>query len=58
MNIPLRRYWNLLGDYFKIQKGRFLLLTVLMLGSLGLQLINPQIVRAFIDAATTGTPTG
>jgi ATP-binding cassette subfamily B protein len=57
MNIPLRRYWDLLGDYFKIQKGRFLLLAVLMLGSLGLQLINPQIVRAFIDATTTGTPT-
>jgi ABC-type multidrug transport system fused ATPase/permease subunit len=29
-----------------------LLLTVLLLGGIGLQLVNPQIVRQFIDAAT------
>ncbi len=33
------------------------MLIVLMLGGIGLQIINPQIVRAFIDAATTGTAT-
>jgi ATP-binding cassette subfamily B protein len=54
MNISLRRYWDVLGDYLKIQKPRFSLLTVLLLVSIGLQLINPQIVRRFIDAASTG----
>ena len=54
MNVPLRDYWDLLGPYFKIQKGRFLLLIVLMLGSIGLRLVSPQIVGGFIDAATAG----
>ncbi len=31
-----------------------LLLVVLALGSIGLQLANPQIVRFFLDAAETG----
>jgi ATP-binding cassette subfamily B protein len=54
MNIPLRRYWDLLGDYFRIQKGWFVLLVVLMVGSIGLQIANPQIVRAFLDAVGSG----
>ena len=54
MNIPLRRYWDLLGGYFKMQNRRFVLLIVLMLGNIGLQLLNPQIVRAFLDAVTEG----
>jgi len=51
----MRRYWDLLGDYVKIQKLRFSVLTLLLLGSIGLQIVNPQIVRVFIDAATLGT---
>jgi ABC-type multidrug transport system fused ATPase/permease subunit len=58
MNIPLRQYWNLLADHIKPQKGRFALLTVLLLGSIVLQIANPQIVRAFIDGVTSGEPTG
>jgi ABC-type multidrug transport system fused ATPase/permease subunit len=54
MNIPLRRYWDLLGPYLKIQKTRFSLLTVLLLGSIGLQVVNPQIMRYFIDTAISG----
>jgi len=54
MNVPLKQYWDLLARHIRPQKGRFLLLTVLLLGSTGLQLVNPQIVRAFIDAATSG----
>ncbi len=54
MNIPLRRYWDLLGGYLTRQRGRFLLLIVLLLGSIGLQVINPQIVRYFIDTALAG----
>ena len=58
MNIPLRRYWDLLGPYILLQKGRFLLLTGLLLGSIGLQVVNPQIMRHFIDAAMAGEATG
>ncbi|MFL7791591.1 MAG: ABC transporter ATP-binding protein [Anaerolineae bacterium] len=58
MNIPLRQYWNLLADHIKPQKGRFALLTVLLLGSIVLQIANPQIVRTFIDGVTSGEPTG
>jgi len=54
MNIPLRRYWDLLGGYLTRQRGRFSLLIVLLLGSIGLQVINPQIVRYFIDTAVAG----
>jgi ATP-binding cassette subfamily B protein len=58
MNIPLRRYWDLLADHIKPQRGRFALLVVLLLGSIGLQIANPQIVRTFIDGVTSGEPTG
>lgn len=54
MRIPLKAYWELLADYIRPQKVRFALLTFLMLGSIGLQLINPQIMRSFIDAAMAG----
>ena len=52
MNIPLKRYWDLLVDHLRPQKGRFSLLTVLLLGSIGLQLVIPQVTRYFIDTAT------
>ena len=54
MNIPLRAYWQLLATYIQSQKMRFLLLVVLLLSGIALQVINPQIVRAFIDAVTAG----
>jgi ATP-binding cassette subfamily B protein len=58
MNIPLKRYWELLGNYLKIQRGRFSLLTILLLSSIGLQVFNPQIMRHFIDTAVSGGATG
>ena len=54
MGIPLKRYWNLLVNYLKPQWPWVLLLAVLILGNLGLQLVSPQIVRHFIDAARAG----
>jgi ATP-binding cassette subfamily B protein len=54
VKIPLKQYWDLLAKHIKPQKGRFALLTVLLLGSIGLQVVNPQIVRHFIDAAIAG----
>jgi ATP-binding cassette, subfamily B, bacterial len=57
MNLPLKPYWELLAKYIRPQKRLFFLLTVLLFGSIGLQLINPQIMRGFIDAALAGAPT-
>ena len=57
MNLPLKQYWLLLAEYIRPQKGRFILLAALMLGAIGLQLINPQIMRNFIDSALAGAPT-
>ncbi len=57
MNIPLKPYWELLAKYLKPQKWTFILLAVLLFGSIGLQLVNPQIMRGFIDAALAGAPT-
>lgn len=55
MNIPLRQYWQLLSKYLRSQKVRFFVLSVLLLSSIGVQLVNPQIMRQFIDAARAGT---
>lgn len=54
MNVSLKHYWALLADHIKPQRTRFTLLAILLLGNIGLQLINPQIVRHFIDAAQRG----
>ncbi|MFN2285100.1 MAG: ABC transporter ATP-binding protein, partial [Anaerolineae bacterium] len=54
MKLPLQNYRALLADHIKPQKARFALLAILLLGNIGLQLINPQIVRHFIDAAQGG----
>ncbi len=58
MNIPFKRYWDLLGPYLMLQKGRFALLTILLLTSIGLQVFNPQIMRDFLDAAMAGESVG
>ncbi|MEZ4731408.1 MAG: ABC transporter ATP-binding protein [Caldilineaceae bacterium] len=57
MHIPLRDYWSLLARYLRTQRGKVTLLALLLFGSIGLQLINPQIVRRFIDAAQGGQST-
>lgn len=55
MNVPIREYMSLLSRYLKPYKGKVMLLMLLLAASVGLQLINPQIVRYFIDAAKSGT---
>jgi ABC-type multidrug transport system fused ATPase/permease subunit len=47
-------YRDLLVTYLKPQWQRAGLMAVLLLASIGLQLVNPQILRSFIDAATSG----
>ena len=54
MRIPLKQYWNLLVNYLESQWPRALLLSVLLFSSIGLQLVNPQIMRHFIDTAQSG----
>jgi ABC-type multidrug transport system fused ATPase/permease subunit len=54
MNTSLKHYWALLARHIRPQKGRFTLLAMLMLGNIGLQIANPQIMRAFIDSALAG----
>ena len=54
MKIPLRTYWDLLARHIAPQKPLFVWLVLLLLGSISLQIINPQIMRAFIDSALGG----
>jgi ATP-binding cassette subfamily B protein len=53
-NTSLKRYWDLLSHHLQPQRGAFTLLAVLLLGNIGLQIANPQIMRTFIDTALAG----
>jgi len=55
MHISLRQYYGILIRYLRPQAPRFALLAALVFVSIGLQLVNPQIVRYFIDAVKSGT---
>ncbi|HEV7235479.1 MAG TPA: ABC transporter ATP-binding protein, partial [Ktedonobacteraceae bacterium] len=57
MRLPLKRYLTLLKTYLKPQWLRTLVLAVLLLTSIGLHLLNPQILRYFIDTAIAGGAT-
>ena len=54
MRIPIKQYHNLLINYLKPLWFKVLLLTILFITGIGLQLINPQIMRYFIDTAKSG----
>src|SRR4051812_2732804 len=54
MNIPLQRYSSLLLKYLKPQWRRAALLGCLLVATTAMQLVNPQILRYFIDTATIG----
>jgi len=51
MELPLRRYWDLLSQYLKPLRFKVVLLTGLIFSTIGLQIVNPQIIRYFIDTA-------
>jgi ABC-type multidrug transport system fused ATPase/permease subunit len=53
-NLPLTLYRHVLGTYLRPQRARVALLTALLLGGIGLQLLNPQVIRYFIDTTQTG----
>jgi ATP-binding cassette subfamily B protein len=52
----VERYRHYLATYLRPQGGRVALLAVLLLASIGLQLVGPQVLRRFIDAAGAGEP--
>ena len=54
MNLSFKSYWNLLSDHIRPQKGRFILLAMMLFGSIGLRIFAPQIMRKFIDSALAG----
>ncbi|MGD9893153.1 MAG: ABC transporter ATP-binding protein [Dehalococcoidia bacterium] len=56
MNIPLRQYTDLLAGYLRPQRTRVAALSVLLLASVALPLVGPQIIRVFIDRAIDGAP--
>lgn len=55
-NINYRAYGRLLARYLRPQKKRVTLLVALLLSSIALQLINPQLVRRFLDGVENGRP--
>ncbi|NTV65928.1 MAG: ABC transporter ATP-binding protein, partial [Oscillochloris sp.] len=50
--------WRLLAAYLAPQRALLALLALLVFGGAALQLVGPQIIRAFIDATQTGQPGG
>ena len=56
MQHSLRRYGSFLLRYLRPQRKRVALLSVLLIGSIILRIANPQIIRVFIDSATSSDP--
>ena len=57
MRIPITSYWVLLRTYLRPQWRRIILLAVLLALRIATRLVNPQIVRGFLDQALAGTTT-
>lgn len=57
MQFSLKQYSDLLAEYLEPQRNRVLWLAITLLGSIGLQILNPQLLGYFIDAATAGSST-
>jgi ATP-binding cassette subfamily B protein len=56
MQLPIGLHLSLLSRYLRPHWRKMILLAALLFGSIGLQLIAPQILRQFIDAATSTAP--
>ena len=54
MALSFGQHRRLLTTYLKPQRARVALLAALLLTGIGLQLLNPQAIRFFIDAAEAG----
>jgi len=56
MKIPFRDYWDVLSVYVKPRKILFAGTSLFLLSGIGLQILNPQIMRGVIDGASSGKP--
>ena len=56
MQVNLAQYGALLGRYLRPHRGAVTVLGLLLVLSTALQLAGPQVLRAFIDAATGAAP--
>jgi len=54
MRIPLKLYVALLAKYMRPQRAKVIVRGALLLIQVGVQLANPQVLRAFIDRAAAG----
>jgi ATP-binding cassette subfamily B protein len=52
--IPVRAYWRLLNRYLRPLRARVIVLAVLLFTGIGFQVLNPQLIRRFIDRAQQG----
>ncbi len=52
--IPVRAYFSLLTNYLRPLRPRVVLLSVVLFATIGLQLLNPQLIKQFIDGAIDG----
>jgi len=56
MRVPIREYARLLGTYVRPQWRWIVVLAVCIAATIALRLANPQILRSFLDTATSGGP--
>ena len=54
MSFSIKPYRRLLVQYLQPSWPWVVLLAVLLFGNMGLQLVNPQIMRRFVDTALAG----
>ena len=52
--IPVRAYFSLLSNYLKPLRPRVVLLSFVLFSTIALQLVNPQLIKRFIDGAIDG----
>ena len=52
--IPVRAYFSLLTNYLKPLRPQVALLSFVLLSTIALQLVNPQLIKRFIDGAIDG----
>jgi len=52
--IPVRSYFRLLQKYLRPQRAKVTLLAAVLIAVIGLQLVNPQLIKRFIDGAVGG----
>jgi len=54
--IPVSAYFRLFSSYLRPHRPRALVLAGILLATIALQLANPQLIKQFIDGATSGEP--